>query len=100
VGQINFPYSKLTLTGTKAHAPPHLRNFSLLSLGQLADDGSITVLEDHEINIFKKKNKTLRNIPHYQRHLKQEHCNLSGHKNQSDNIQKPVPLKDLQVNVM
>ena len=55
VGQINFPHSKLTLTGTKAHVLPHLRNCSLLSLGQLADDGCITVLEDHQIKIFKKK---------------------------------------------
>jgi len=86
VGQINFPHSTLTLTGTKAHVLPHLRNCSLLSLGQLADDGCITVLEDHEINIFKKKNKTLRGIPHYQHHLKQEHCILSGHRNPSDGL--------------
>jgi len=96
VRQINFPHSKLTLTGTTAHVLPHLRNCSLLSLGQLADDGCITVLEDHEINIFKKKNKTLRGIPHYKHHLKQEHCILSGHRNYSDglwdiNIQQTVP---------
>ena len=109
VGQINFPHSKLTLTGTTAHVLPHLRNCSLLSLGQLADDGCITVLEDHEINIFKKKNKTLRGMPHCKHHLKQEHCILSGHRNQSNgswdiNIQKTVPLhhplKDKQANAM
>ena len=96
VGEINFQNSKLTSAGTTAHVLPHLRNSSLLSLGQLADDGCITVLEDHEINIFKKKNKTLRGIHHYKHHLKKEHCILSGNRNRSDglwdiNIQQTVP---------
>jgi hypothetical protein len=54
-GTINFPTKTLSPTATKAHVLPSLQNASLISLGQLADDACLTILEDHQIEIYKKR---------------------------------------------
>ena len=59
------------------HVFPTLTSSSLLSLGQLCDDGCIAVLDKHEINVYKGKKKV-----------------ITGHRNVSDGLWD-VPLQQL-----
>ena len=50
-GQLNIPM--LTDKATAAHILPDLKNTSLISSGQLADDGCNILLNKHTMNVFK-----------------------------------------------
>ena len=50
-GMLNIP--KLSTTAKTAHFIPGLHNTSLMSLGQLADDGCVILLNKHYLNVFK-----------------------------------------------
>ena len=58
IGNLNFKNYSLSKSGTKAHVLPHLENTSLISLGQLADNNCVIVLNKYEINIYKKVDPT------------------------------------------
>ena len=55
----NIPIQSLSATSTKAHILPGLKNSSLLSLGQLCDDGCIVHLTKSTIHVFKNSNLIL-----------------------------------------
>jgi hypothetical protein len=99
-GTINFQTTTLSPKATKAHVLPNLQNASLISLGQLADDACITILEDHQIEIYKKDNPQLRGPKHYQTHLQPENKILSGPRNIIDglwDLQIPVAEKTMLI---
>ena len=49
--ELNIP--QILPSAKTAHILPGLNNTSLLSLGQLADDGCIILLDKHYLNVFK-----------------------------------------------
>ena len=50
-----LPFSKLTKQAQLVHVFPDLHSTSLISLGQLCDDGCTIVLTDKGIFVFKQK---------------------------------------------
>ena len=84
-GNINFSHCPLSNSGTKAHVLPNLKNASLISLGQLADDNCVTVLDKHEINIYKKVDRS-KGESHYKKHIQPENKILSGPRNTNDGL--------------
>ena len=52
-GHLPLRAYNLAPTATRAHVFPHLRNASLLSLGQLCDDGCIAVFDKDKLEVFK-----------------------------------------------
>ena len=55
-----LPLQSLSSTATKAHILPGLNRNSLLSLGQLADDGCMILLNNKYMHVFKIFNEILR----------------------------------------
>ena len=77
----NLPIPSLSTTSTTTHVLPGLQNSSLLSLGQLCDDGCIVHLTKSTIHVF--KNETLV---------------LSGLRNPTDGLwDVPLPQSPRQV---
>ena len=84
-GIVKFPTNKLSTKGTTAHVLPNLQNASLISLGQFADDNCITVLEEDEINIYKKSDLS-KGETNYSKHLQPNNKILTGPRNSTDGL--------------
>ena len=55
-------HSSLTCNATKAHVFPALASASLISIGQLCDDGCTAVLDQNTLNVFKNGHTVLRGV--------------------------------------
>ena len=84
-GIINLPTDKLSTKGVTTHVLPNLQNASLISLGQFTDGNCITLLEDHEINIYKKSDPSKGEL-NYAKHLQPKNKILSGPRDIKDGL--------------
>ena len=84
-GNLNLNNCSLSKSGTKAHVLPHLKNASLISLEQLADDNCVTVLDKHEINIYKKVDPT-HSEEQYNKHIQPKNKILTSLRNTSNGL--------------
>jgi hypothetical protein len=85
VGHLPFS-TKLSEQATEAHVFKDLTNHSLISLGQLCDDACVAILEDHQINVYKKPHPNQRGPGHYARTMIDDNIILSGPHNFSDGL--------------
>jgi hypothetical protein len=79
-GSINFNTTQLSDQARNAHILPNLKNASLISLGQLADDNCITILSKNNINIYKNNNINKHHTDQLTNKI------LSGPRNKSDGL--------------
>jgi hypothetical protein len=97
VGHLPIASTKLTPHATRAHVFTDLTNKLLVSLGQLCDDACVAVLEDHQLNVYKKPNPTYRGPAYYAQTMQQDNLILSGPRNFSDGLwayHVPLPATD------
>jgi hypothetical protein len=97
VGHLPLTSTKLTPHATRTHVFTDLTNQSLVSLGQLCDDACVAVLEDHQLNVYKKPNPTHRGPAYYAQTMKKDNLILSGPRNFSDGLwdyHVPLPATD------
>jgi hypothetical protein len=86
-GNINFNNTQLSTTATNAHILPNLQNSSLISLGQLADDNCITILDKNEINIYKPTlEDSISNTITKDKNIKLGNKILQGPRNRTDGL--------------
>ena len=84
-GQVNLHTNQLSTKAQSASILPHLKNASLISIGQLTDDNCITVLDQDEINIYKKENSTT-GAENYHHNIKLHNKIITGPRNCTDGL--------------
>ena len=109
-GQVNIHTNRLSTKLQSTSILPHLKNASLISIGQLTNDNCIVVLDT---NIYKKENST-KGAAHYHNHIKPRNRIITGPRNCTDglwdlhiptgkptkNPQLPPTCQSLQINAI